>query len=579
MSPLRRRIPGTTLLLLFGLLAATAPAHSAAPPPEWGRQGMIATAHPLATKAGYEVLEEGGNAVDAALAAIFALDVVTGYSEGLGGGEFWVIHHAESGDVACIDGREVAPAAASRDMYLDENGEVIEGLSTTGILAGGVPGSVAARERGWKLYGSLEWARLIRPAIGYASEGFVLSPREAGIYADAVPEFRKFPSSAKKMLTEDSASAGIGERHRQPLLAESLRRIAEGGADEFYRGSIAAEITRFMRENGGLITGQDLAGYEAKVRAPIHGTYRGYDVYSMPPPSSGGVHLVQMLNTLEGWNLPQFGQRSSRYYHHLGEVMELAFADRAVFLGDPAFVNVPVEGLISKDYADSLRGRVTFLYDRHPKGAGDPMNYMENPPDSLLKDRHTSHLSVIDRWGNMVAITATINTHFGSKVVLGNTGIFLNNEMDDFSISPGVPNYFGLVGSEANAIAPGKRPLSSMSPTLILKDGQPFMAVGAAGGPKIITGTLQTIVNVIDFEMDVQEAVSEPRIHHQWSPDYLFVSKEISPDCLINLRQMGHTAIHYTPGSVVQAVLYDAARGLYFGAADPRFIGNAAGVK
>jgi gamma-glutamyltranspeptidase / glutathione hydrolase len=568
-----------SFLLIACLFALPIFTQAAAPPPEWGTDGMVSSAHPLATEAGWEILNEGGNAIDAALAVIYTLDVVTGFSEGLGGGEFWVIRNGETGEVICIDGREIAPAAAHRDMYIGPDSLVVPGLSEIGILAGGVPGSVAARETALDMFGSKSRKRIMKRAIQHADDGFVLSPREARVYEGAAPYFKMFPTSAAVMLDEDSLTVPVGGRLVQKDLARSLRKISDDGADVFYHGSIAQEIARFMAENGGLITAEDLANYAPTIREPIHGTYRGYDVYSMPPPSSGGIHLVQMLNMLEGWNLQQFGARSSNWYHHLSEVMDLAFADRAVYLGDPDFVNVPTEGLISKAYADSLRGRVTTIYDRHPYGAGMPQNYMASPPDSLLKERHTSHLSVIDKWGNMVALTTTVNTHFGSKLILGDTGFFLNNQMDDFSAQPGVPNYFGLVGTEANSIAPGKTPLSSMTPTIIVKDGQPFMAVGAAGGPKIITGTLQTILNVIDFDMDVQDAVAAPRIHHQWSPNYLYISTEIAPDVVHNLRQMGHAAVHYSPSSSVQAVMVDPETGLYFGAADPRGIGKAMGVR
>ncbi len=566
------------LVLCLSLCLAPIPSDAAAPPPAWGEKGMVATAHPLATKAAREVLEEGGNAVDAALAAIYTLDVVTHYSEGLGGGEFWVVHLAEEGRVLTIDGRESAPAAATRDMYLDSTGAVIPGLSTYGALAGGVPGSVAAREHALEHFGSLPRQRLLRNAIDAAANGFELTPHQAAVFQHAAPYFERFPSSREVMLKEDGSPWRAGDLFLQQDLAKTLRRIAKGGAEEFYRGETAEMIASFLAENGGLITNEDLANYEPIVREPIHGTYRGYDVYSMPPPSSGGVHLVQMLNILEGWDLEQFERYSSRYYHHLAEAMEAAFADRAVYLGDPAFVNVPVEGLTAKSYADELRQRIHSLQFERNESEGDPMRHMDTPPDSLLKPSHTSHLSVIDQWGNMVALTSSVNTHFGSKLILGETGIFLNNTMDDFSLRPGYPNYFGLVGSEANAVAPGKRPLSSMSPTLVLHDGDPFLAVGGAGGPKIITGTLQTVLNIIDFGADPAEAVHDPRIHHQWKPNYLFVDREISPDCVSALFQLGHHVYRGGAGSVIQTVLLDPETGLYFGAADPRAGGSAEGV-
>ncbi|MCB2197895.1 gamma-glutamyltransferase [bacterium] len=540
---------------------------------------MASTAHPLATAAAQKVLEDGGNAVDAALAAIYTLDVVTPYSEGLGGGEFWVVHWAKDGSVITIDGRESAPAAAKQNMYLDTAGAVIPGLSTYGPLAGGVPGSVAAREEALKRYGSMKRSRIMKDAISAADKGFILTPSQGAIFEAAGPYFQQYETSGAVMFKSDTTTWSVGDRFIQKDLASTLKRIAKDGGDEFYRGETAEEFARYMQEVGGIITAQDLADYTPIVREPIHGEYRGYDIYSMPPPSSGGIHLVQILNILEEWNLEQFDRYSARYYHHLGEAMEAAFADRSHFLGDPAFVNVPTEGLTSKEYAVELRSSINSLWERKVRGPGDPRMYMENPPDSLIKPSHTSHLSVIDQWGNMVALTTSVNTHFGSKVIVGSNGFFLNNTMDDFSIQPGHPNAFGLIGEQANAIRPEKRPLSSMTPTLVLKDGKPFMAIGAAGGPRIITSTLQSVVNVIDFGADIQEAISDPRIHHQWSPDYLFIDPEISPDCAKELYRLGHRVVRYDLGSVVQGVMIDPETGLYFGAADPRAGGTAAGVR
>lgn len=567
------------LLMIAALILPVQQGHTAAPDPAWSTKGMAATAHPLATAAAQKVLEDGGNAVDAALAAIYTLDVVTPYSEGLGGGEFWVVHWAKDGSVVTIDGRESAPAAATQNMYLDTAGAVIPGLSTYGPLAGGVPGSVAAREEALKRYGSMKRSRIMQDAIDAADKGFVLTPSQGEIFAAAGPYFQQYATSGAVLFKSDTTTWGVGDRFVQKDLAATLKRIAKGGGDEFYRGKTAEEFARYMSEVGGIITAEDLATYEPLVRQPIHGNYRGYDIYSMPPPSSGGIHLVQILNILEEWNLSQFDRYSSRYYHHLGEAMEAAFADRAHYLGDPAFVNVPTEGLTSKEYAAELRSSINSLWERKVRGPGDPMMYMENPPDSLIKPSHTSHLSVIDQWGNMVALTTSVNTHFGSKVIVGSNGFFLNNTMDDFSIQPGHPNAFGLIGEQANAIRPGKRPLSSMTPTIVLKEGKPFMAVGAAGGPRIITSTLQAVVNVIDFGADIQEAISDPRIHHQWSPDYLFVDPEISPDCAQELFRLGHRVARYDLGAVVQGVMIDPETGLYFGGADPRAGGTAAGVR
>jgi len=569
-----------TLFMTLAFIFTTT-SFAAAPAPAWGSKGAVATAHPLATQAAAKVLGEGGNAFDAALAAIFTLDVVTGYSLGIGGGEFWVIRTAQDDKITTFDGRESAPAAAHRDMYIDPNdstGAVIPGLSTMGPLAGGTPGSVAVRGVIHEKYGSKSWKRLLSPGIEAADKGFMLTPGQGRVFEASAPYLAMYETSKNIIFKDDSLTWGVGDIFVQKDLANTLKRIAKNGPDEFYEGETALEMVRYLSENGGILTLDDLKNYEVIEREPVSGTYRDYEVYSMAPPSSGGIHIIQMLNMLEEWNLEQFGRYSADYYHHLTEVMKAAFADRSEYLGDPAWVNVPVDGLISKDYADDLRSRIEKMWQVKVHGPGNPMMFMDNPPDSLLKPSHTSHLSVIDKWGNMVAITSSVNTHFGSKVVLGNTGIFFNNTMDDFSIRPGYPNYFGLIGSEANAIAPNKRPLSSMSPTILLKDGKPFMAIGGAGGPKIITGTLQSILNVIDFKTDIQDAISDPRIHHQWSPNYLFIDDLVSPETAKALYDMGHRVLRYPPGSVVQGVMLDPESGLYFGAADPRAGGSAAGI-
>ncbi len=561
------------IALVLSLLAVSCfSAFAAAPPPAWSKKGMVSSADPLATEAGAKVLEEGGNAIDAALATAYMLNVVEGYSAGIGGGEFWVIYDAKTGKVTTIDGREVAPAAATRDMYVDSTGAVIPGLSTTGILAGGVPGSVAAREYAFEKFATMSRKRLMKPAIETAEDGFVVTPGQAAYFAYLAPKLGMFETTKAIMFKNDSTTWGAGDKLVQKDLAETFKRIAKNGRSEFYTGETAQEIARYMAANGGLITTEDLANFEITIREPVHGTYHEYDIYSMAPPSSGGVHLIQILNILEDWDLSQFGRNSARYYHHLGEAMEAAFADRAEYLGDPEFIDIPVEGLISKDYAAYLRSQIPDLWSDRFEGPGNPAMF-----ENYHESEHTTHLSVIDQWGNMVALTATINTGYGSGVVLGNTGIFLNNEMDDFAVAPGQPNFFGLVGKEANSVAPGKRPLSSMTPTIVLKDGKPFMAVGAAGGPKIITGTLQTFLNVVDFELDVQEAVSAPRIHNQWIPDELWVDWDISPDCAAELFRMGHKVVRKWVSSGVHAVMIDQETGIYYGGADPRSGGSAQG--
>ncbi len=575
----RRRSLITVSIIFILIFSWSLGCYAASTKPAWGKNGMVSSANPIATEAGLRVLEDGGNAIDAAYTVAYVLNVVQGYSAGIGGGEFWVIRDAKTGKVTTIDGRETAPTAAFRDMYLDSTGTPNGGLSTTGILAGGVPGSVAAREYALSNFGSgkMSRKRLMKPAIENAEKGFIVQPHQADYYAYLAPWLGLFETTRAIMFKNDTLTWEAGDILVQKDLAETFKRIVKNGRDEFYTGETGQEIVRFMEEAGGIITAEDLANYKIQVRDAVHGTYRGYDIYSMPPPSSGGVHLVQILNILEEWDLEQFGRYSSRYYHHLTEAMEAAFADRAEYLGDPDFVEVPVKGLTSKEYAQQLQMAVPSLWSRKVDGPGNPQDY-ENLPGMSMEKGHTTHLSVIDKDGNMVALTATINTGFGSCVVLGSTGIFLNNEMDDFSIAPGQPNYFGLIGKEANAIEPGKRPLSSMTPTLVLKAGQPFMAVGGAGGPKIITATLQTIINVIDFGANIQQAISDPRVHHQWVPNYLYMDPDISPDCAQSLHRMGHKVSRRWVSSSVQGVMVDLETGMMYGGADPRSGGSAMGL-
>ncbi len=377
----------------------------------------------------------------------------------------------------------------------------------------------------------------------------------------------KFSESRRIYFKNDTTVWQLGDILKQPDLAWSYRQIARYGADAFYRGKISDKIVAFEKKYGGLITKKDLENYRAKIRVPVRGSYRGLDIYSMPPPSSGGIHLIQMLNILERYNLWQMGHNSSDYLHLLAEAMKPAFADRSEYLGDPDFVEVPVDTLISKAYAEILRSRIEAFQSSDVS----PGNFQSLP------EGHTTHISVVDKWGNMCAITATVNTTFGSGMTISGTGIILNNEMDDFSISPGTPNFFGLIGSEANCIQPGKRPLSSMTPTLILRDGEPYMVLGSPGGPRIITAVLQTILNVVDFKMDIQDAVSSPRIHHQWVPDVLFVEAEHPRDVLENLVAKGHNIRIGGVGATVEAIYIDRERGLLFGGADPRSQGKAVG--
>lgn len=569
-----RHAPRTALALACAVLLAlvtAATAWAASRPPLAVEHGLVASGHPLASAAGVAVLEDGGNAVDAAVATALTLDVVAPYAGVLGGGGFMLIYVAESQEIVVIDFRELAPAAATRDMYLDADGDVVPDLSTIGYKAVAVPGGVAGLALATQRYGTLSFRQLLRPAIEHARRGFPVSPHLHEAIASNREVIARDPEAASILLTRAGAPPPVGSTLKQPQLARTLRRLARGGWQEFYRGRVAHAIADDMAEHGGLITLEDLAAYRPTLRRPIHGTYRGYDVWSMPPPSSGGVHIVQMLNVLEGDDLAAWGFGSSAYIHHLAETMKLAYADRAKHLGDPAFYDVPVRGLTSKAYAAALREQIDPARARPSDEiqAGDPARY-ESP--------NTVHLSVMDRWGNAVALTQTLNTNFGARVVAGDTGIFLNNEMDDFSAKPGVPNVYGLVGGEANAIQPGKIPLSSMSPTIVTKDGRPVLVLGSPGGSTIITAVLQTIVNVIDFGMDIQEAVDAPRVHDQWLPPILFAERfALAPDVRAALEARGHTIEVRGVMGDVQAIYVDPATGRLTGAADPRREGGVAG--
>jgi gamma-glutamyltranspeptidase/glutathione hydrolase len=551
---------------------------------------MVVSAHPLASQAGLDVLKAGGNAVDAAVATAFALGVVEGYSSGIGGGSFTLLHLANRWETIVVDGREEAPGAARSDMYVDNTtGKVNPELSTTGILAGAVPGHLAALNLLLERYGSMTLGQVLEPAILLADSGFELSQTYARSLALQKDKLKRFPSTFAVFFHPDSTPLGLGERLYQHDLAQTYRILADEGDKAFYRGEIARRIVAAMKADSGLITMHDLTAYKPRLRKPVVGSYRGYSIYSMPPPSSGGVHLIQMLNILERFDLKYLGLNSSETIHLEAEAMKRAFADRAVFMGDPAFTSVPVTGLTSKTYADSLARNISRFRTSKITGPGNPWAFVpEGTPtlpsisteagdSSAEKDRHTTHLSVVDRWGNLVAMTATINTGFGSGYVIPGTGILLNNEMDDFSSAPGVENFFGLVGSDANAIAPHKRPLSSMTPTLVFYQGRPFMVVGSPGGPRIITTVLEVISNVIDHGLDIQEAIDAPRAHHQWKPDKLFLEDGIPFDVQENLFRYGHDVSTGGNWSGAQCILIDLETGLLYGGTDSRQEGAAKG--
>lgn len=499
--------------------------------PVTSKHGMVSSEHELASQAGIDVLKRGGNAVDAAVAMGFALAVVLPNAGNIGGGGFMMIHDAKSGKDVAIDFRELAPHGASRDMYLDANAKVVPGKSLFTHTAVGVPGTVAGMDTALRQYGSLPLKVLLAPAIRYAEQGFIVSQHLADMLEDDKDHLGAWPAS-RAIFFKDGKPLRAGDKLVQKDLANSLRLIAEQGPKAFYEGSIATKIVAEMRAHQGLISADDLKKYQAIVREPVRGKYRGYDIVSMPPPSSGGVHIVQMLNMLEHFPLSEQGHNSAQTLHELSEVMKLAYADRSEYLGDPDFYHVPVKGLTSRSYADALVKKID-LNKATPSSeikAGQPQAYESD---------QTTHYSVADQFGNVVATTYTLNLNFGSGIVAAGTGILLNNEMDDFSVKAGVPNAFGLIGGDANAVQAWKRPLSSMSPTIVLKDGKPFLVTGSPGGSRIITTTLQTILNVIDFGMNPAEATVAPRIHQQWMPDQLRYEKGISVDTLRILEQKG----------------------------------------
>ncbi|MFN2572289.1 MAG: gamma-glutamyltransferase [Gemmatimonadales bacterium] len=523
---------------------------------------MVVTAHPLATAVGVDVLKQGGNAIDAAVAVAFALEVVLPDAGNIGGGGF-IVHRTAGGEVHALDYREAAPSGASRNMYVDSTGNVTD-KSLIGHLAAGVPGSVAGLHEAWRKYGSLPWATLIAPAIKLA-EGHVIDTARSRDIGWEHEMLARFPASRAQFLVNDSAPPP-GTMWRQPDLARTLRLISDSGPDVFYRGQIADLIVAEMQRGGGLITKEDLRRYQAKWRNPVHLTYRGYTIYSMPPPSSGGVTMGELLNILEGYDsLPAFG--TPQYVHVVAEAMRRAFIDRNRYLGDPDFVDMPLGRLLSKSYAATLREqidprRATPTPTETP-GGGEPM--------------HTTHYSIVDAHGDAVAVTTTLNGGFGSGVTVTGAGFLLNNEMDDFTSAPGKPNMFGLVQGESNAIMPGKRMLSAMTPSIVLDPaGELYMVLGTPGGPTIITTVTQVILNVIDQKMSLASAVAAPRFHHQALPDIIRSERGGMADATIRaLRAMGHQVD--TRGSSGTVAAIQKTAGGWVGVIDPRSAGGSLG--
>ena len=509
-----------------------------------------------------EILRRGGNAVDAAIATALALAVVDQAASGLGGGGFMVIYRAKDNKSFALDFRETAPAAARRELYM-KDGKPVSSLSLTGALAVAVPGEAAGLIEARRRFGSLPMPVLAAPAIKLAADGFSVDAALRVAIERQRANMKRFPDLGR-IYMRGGEPPKEGEVIRQPELAETLKALAKDDAREFYSGWIGQAIVETIQKHGGVMTLDDLKKYRAVWREPLIGSYRDRMVIAMPPPSSG-VAILTMLNVLEGYNLKNFQPGGGAYLHLLGEAMKHSFADRAEFLGDPDFVHVPVGKLTAKNYAEWIRKRIAPDKTQPPQFYG---YYNFN-----AEKGGTTHFSVIDRYGNAVACTQSVNTRFGSKLLVARTGIVLNNEMDDFAIHPELGNVYGLIGNAANALKPGKRPLSSMSPTIILRGNRPELVVGAAGGPRIISATLQTILNVLDFNMPVTAAVTAPRVHHQWLPDRLNIEPKITPEAKTALEQRGHALREQTSLGVVQAITWEG--GSMSGAADPRKVERA----
>jgi gamma-glutamyltranspeptidase / glutathione hydrolase len=542
---------------------------------------MVASVHGLASEVGVQIMQSGGNAVDAAVATGFALAVVHPRAGNLGGGGFMLIRMAD-GVTHFVDFREKAPAAATADMYLEAQGNLIKNASLVGYKAIGVPGSVAGLAYAQRSYGKLPLAQVMTPAIKLARDGYALAWEDARDLRDN--DLAKFPES-KRIFQRDGNYYKAGETFRQPELARTLERIAKD-PDDFYHGAIARELAASIHNGGGLVTAEDLAGYEVKERKPIRGTYRDYDIISAPPPSSGGIALVEILNILEGYDLAKFGAGSASAIHLAVEAYRRAFFDRAEFLGDPDFAKIPVPQLIAKKYAAGWRDSIDPAHASASKDLQRPAvfneleEYAKSHPLDLAPGRepeNTTHYSVVDPAGNAVTVTTTLNDSFGSRVTAEGLGFLLNDEMDDFTSKPGVPNAYGLIQGQANAIGPGKRPLSAMSPTIVLKDGKLFLVLGSPGGPTIISTVANVLMGVVDFGMDIQEAVNAPRFHHQWLPDEVRAEDRISPDTLAILRAKGHKFKMEHLWGDGECIEVDPKTGERLGASDGRNNGKAVG--
>ncbi|HEU5453264.1 MAG TPA: gamma-glutamyltransferase [Terriglobales bacterium] len=561
-----RRLLLVVVLLIFALSAlAREPVH--------GRSGMVVTQQPLATDVGVAVLKSGGNAVDAAVAVGFALAVVHPFAGNLGGGGFMLIRLAD-GRTTFIDFREAAPAKATHDMYLDAQGNPTQD-SIYGWRASGVPGTVRGLELAHGRYGHKPWSELLKPAVDLATNGFPVSYWQMDSWKHYEKSLSASPES-KRIFLKDGAFYQWHETFRQPELARTLQRISAQGAKDFYEGETARLLADAMAKSGGLITLDDLRHYRAIERKPLEGDYKGYHIITSPPPSSGGVGILQMLAMLNGTGYEKFGPGSAGEYHDLAEVMRRYYADRNAYLGDPDFVQNPIAQLLDPAYIE--KRRATILPDRAtPTSEVSPG--LGGSVTARSEGANTTHYSIVDSEGNAVAVTYTLNNGYGSGVTVPGAGFLLNDEMDDFSAKPGTPNMFGLVQGERNAIAPGKRPLSSMVPTIVTKDGKPFLVLGAPGGSTIITAVLQVMLNVMDFGMNVQDAIDFPRVHHQWKPDRLDIERGISPDTIAALKKMGYDIQDAHPVVLARVEAVEVKDGWLLGGHDGRGTGSAAGYE
>nr|WP_283104704.1 gamma-glutamyltransferase [Shewanella olleyana] len=538
---------------------------SATAQPIWAKNGMVASQESIATRIGVDILKQGGNAVDAAVAVGFALSVTLPRAGNIGGGGFMMVHLAESNKTIAIDYRETAPAKAHKDIFLDEKGNANPKLSREHGLAVGVPGTVMGLELALDKYGTMKLKDVIKPSIKLAKNGIRINSDLADSLDGLKRRISQWPSSAEIFYKKNGDSFSVNDTLIQTDLAQSLSLIAQHGSKGFYQGETAEKIVSAINGAGGMMTLDDLTNYTVIEREPVRGSYRGYEVVSMPPPSSGGIHIIEMLNVLENYPIQKLGHNTAQTLHLMTETMKHAYADRSEYLGDPDFNPVPVNELTSQKYADSIAKKIAYN-KATPSAeikAGDIAPYESN---------QTTHYSVVDQWGNAVSNTYTLNFSYGSGLVAAGTGILLNNEMDDFSAKPGTPNGYGLIGGDANSVEGNKRPLSSMSPTIVMKDGKPFLVTGSPGGSRIITTTLQLIMNVVDHQLNVAEATAAPRIHHQWLPDYIGVETSLNNDTITLLESKGHKVKTSSAMGSTQSILINE-HGIY-GSSDPRRAGS-----